>query len=64
MPLPGEKKILDNPGGAPYPTPSMSSPSSPEMLTKGESSIRGPKGGISTMPAKKKAAKKATKKKK
>jgi len=27
-------------------------------------SISGPKGGISTMPAKKKAAKKATKKKK
>jgi hypothetical protein len=35
------------------------------MLKRGpNASIPGPKGGIQTMPAKKKAAKKATKKKK
>jgi hypothetical protein len=43
----------------------MSSPLLPDILKRGAIlSIRGPKGGIQTMPAKKKAAKKATKKKK
>jgi hypothetical protein len=43
----------------------MSMPSSPDILEWGRpKSNFGPKGGISPMPAKKKAAKKATKKKK
>jgi hypothetical protein len=43
----------------------MSMPSSPSILEWGQLESKfGPKGGISTMPAKKKAAKKATKKKK
>jgi hypothetical protein len=59
------KKRLDSGGLPSYPTPSMSSPLSREMLNEGGFlSIPGPKGGISRMPAKKKAAKKATKKKK
>ena len=61
----GAKKTLDKVGGRPYATPSMSSPLLPDILKRGAiASIRGPKGGIQTMPAKKKAAKKATKKKK
>jgi hypothetical protein len=60
------KKKLDNTLTPPYPTPSMSTPSSPDILLEWglPSPIFGPKGGISRMPAKKKAAKKATKKKK
>jgi hypothetical protein len=43
----------------------MSNPSSPDMLTRGcPRPILDRKGGSETMPAKKKAAKKATKKKK
>jgi len=43
----------------------MSSPLLPDILKRGAiASMLGPKGGIQTMPAKKKAAKKATKKKK
>ena len=59
------KKRLDTAVVPSYPITSMSSPLSRDMLTAGGLlSIPGPKGGISRMPAKKKAAKKATKKKK
>jgi hypothetical protein len=59
------KKRLDTGVDPSYPITSMSSPLSRDMLTAGGLlSIPGPKGGISRMPAKKKAAKKATKKKK
>ena len=59
------KKTLDNVEVGPYATASMSSPLSPEILKRGAiASMPGPKGGMQTMPAKKKAAKKATKKKK
>jgi len=63
--LRGTKKTLDKVAGRPYATPSMSSPLLPDILKRGAiASMFGPKGGIQTMPAKKKAAKKATKKKK
>jgi hypothetical protein len=58
------KKNLDKGETPPYPTPSMSSPLSPEMLNRGFLSTPGPKGGISKMAAKKKAAKKGGSKKK
>ena len=59
------KKVLDNPQGGPYPTPSMQSLSSTDMLIEG-SQFRPSldrKGGLQTMAAKKKAKKAAKKKK-
>jgi hypothetical protein len=57
--------MLDKVEGGPYATASMSSLLSPEMLAEGLTlSSFGPKGGISRMPAMKKAAKKGGSKKK
>ena len=58
------KKILDKGQWPPYPTPSMSSPLSPEMLTGGSIVHAWTERGDQEMAAKKKAAKKGGSKKK
>ena len=58
------KKILDKGQRPPYPTPSMSSPISPEMLNRGFLVHAWTERGDHYMAAKKKAAKKGGSKKK
>jgi hypothetical protein len=65
MPLSPLKKVLDKVWRPPYPTRSMQSPLSPEMLIEGRDlrPFLDRKGGLQTMAAKKKAKKAAKKKK-